>query len=461
MRSFLAFQRLLRSLKRATMSTPINDVLVPGPATRSSDRSGAPETRLRGRRLILARVVWVTVVTLIVVPFIARFPAHYTFLQTVCTGATCSLGQPTPDSAQALQKLGLSVGTYATFTLALTLALALVCLTLAVVIFWRRSDDWMALLVALLLVATVTLNGNAVYGSHAAWRVLNSVLYVLGSGVYVLVLSLFPDGRFVPRWMCWLLPCWLVAGIAFLFFRFPFYDLVWHAALVLIVITQVYRNRSAYSPLQRQQGKWLLFSGSVVVLLIVGLTVLQYLFPSLGQASSFYQLINEPAYLVISLIFPLCLGLAILRFRLFDIDLIIHRTLLYSILTFLLAGVYEVSVFTLESFTGGLTLIRGNQLAIFASTLLIGLLFKPLHDRTKALIDRRFYRRKYDAARTLATFSATVRDEVDLNELCTKLEAVVEETMQPTHVSLWLFPPKRYIEETTRALPFIETGGKP
>jgi len=114
-----------------------------------------------------------------------------------------------------------------------------------------------------------------------------------------------------------------------------------------------------------------------------------------------------------------------------------------------------------EGASTGLTLIRGNQLAIFASTLLIGLLFKPLHDRMKALIDRRFYRRKYDAARTLATFSATVRDEVDLNQLCTKLEAVVEETMQPTHVSLWLCPPIRYSEETTRALPFINTVGKP
>src|SRR6266581_2527631 len=108
------------------------------------------------------------------------------------------------------------------------------------------------------------------------------------------------------------------------------------------------------------------------------------------------------------------------------------------------------------SSTSGLTLIRGNQVATFASTLLIGLLFKPLHDRTKALIDRRFYRRKYDAARTIATFSATIRDEVDLNQLCSKLVAVVEETIQPAHVSVWLCSPKRYLEETTRALPIID-----
>src|SRR5438094_10123501 len=119
----------MRSWRRATMSTPRNDLLVPGQATRSSDRSGAPDTRLRGRRLILARVVWVAAVTLIVVTFLAKLLANYTFLQTICTGTTCGLGQPTLDSAQAMQKLGLSVATYATYTLALTLALAFPCFT--------------------------------------------------------------------------------------------------------------------------------------------------------------------------------------------------------------------------------------------------------------------------------------------------------------------------------------------
>src|SRR5437870_2501989 len=125
----------MRSLKRATMSTPLNDALVPGQATRSSDQSGAPRTRLRGRRLILARVAWLAAVTLIVAPFLVMLPANYTFLQTICTGAMCGNAQPTPDSAQAIQRLGLSVSAYATFTLALTLASAFVCFTLGAVIF--------------------------------------------------------------------------------------------------------------------------------------------------------------------------------------------------------------------------------------------------------------------------------------------------------------------------------------
>ncbi|HEY6287431.1 MAG TPA: hypothetical protein VIX20_17315 [Ktedonobacteraceae bacterium] len=389
-------------------------------------------------------------------------PAYYTALQIVFTGgmATCGPAQPTPDCAQTLQRLGLSVGAYAAFDLALTIASAFVCFTLGAVIFWRRSDDWMALLVALAVVATVTLNGGGAYGMNSAWLMLHFVMFVLGTSVYVLVLALFPDGRFVPRWTRWLLPCWAIAVV--LSFMNPFsYEPVWYAALVLLVIAQVYRHRSAPDPLQRQQGKWLLFSGCVAVISIVGIPVLPFFFPSLGQAGSFYQLIITPAYLVLSLIFPLCLGLAILRYRLYDIDIIIHRTLVYSTLTVLLAVIYEVSLFTLQSLLSGLTFIRGNQLAIVASTFLIGGLFKPLHDRIRALIDRRFYRSKYDAARTLAAFNATIRDEVDLSQLCAKLTAVVEETMQPTHVSLWLCPPKRYLEGTTRALPFIDTVGKP
>jgi hypothetical protein len=405
------------------------------------------------------------VVSLLVAPFIARLPAYYTLLQTICTGAACGPAQPIPDSAQALQKLGLSVASYATFTLALTLALAFFCFTLGAVIFWRRSDDWMALLVALMVVATVTLNGNGVFGSHSVWRVLSIVLYVLGSGVYLLVLSLFPDGRFVTRWTRWLLLCWVVSAMVYLFFRdvsfaHSVYDLVWHAALVLILIAQVYRHHRAYSPLQRQQTKWILFGGSVTIIIIVGLTVPLYLFPSLGQAGSFYQLVIGPAYLVTTLIFPLSLGLAILRYRLWDIDIIIHRTLVYSTLTVLLAAVYFGLVFAMQFLLRGL-ISQTNGVAIVVSTLAIAALFQPLRHRIQSLIDRRFYRRKYDAARTLAAFSATLRDEVDLNQLSAQLIAVVEETMQPAHVSLWLCPPKRSSEETTRALPTIDTIGKP
>jgi hypothetical protein len=439
------------------MNKPLNDALVPSQAMRNSYRSGAPDTRLHGRRLILARVAWVAAVTLIVALFLARLPAYYTALQTGCTGATCGSPQPTPDSTLALLKLGLSVGAYATFTLALTIALAFVCFTLGAVIFWRKSDDWMALLVALAVVASVTLNED-VFGMdmNSAWGWLAMVLYVFGNGVYVLVLSL-SDGRFVTRWARWLFLCWVVAVPVYFFFMYSiFYPLVWFAALVLLGIAQFYHYRTASSPLQRQQTKWLFFGGGLaVMIIIVGLTVPLLIFPSLGQAGSLYQLVIATAHIVILFIFPLCIGLAILRFGFLDIDIIIRRTLVYSTLTVVLAAVYFGLVFAMQVLLRGL-ISQTSGVVIVVSTLAIAALFQPLRHRIQSLIDRRFYRRKYDAARTLAAFSATIRDEVDLNQLCTKLTAVVQETMQPAHVSVWLCPPKRYREETTRALPTIE-----
>jgi hypothetical protein len=412
-------------------------------------------TRLSGSWLILARVTWIAVVTLIVALFLAMLPAYSTLLQTICTGATCSLVQPTLDSAQGLQELGLSLGTYATFTLALTLASVLLCLAVSAVIFWRKSDDWMALLVALGVVALGTLYVTfSLQGNPSAWQVLAIVLNGLGNGVFFLVCSLFPTGRFVPRWTRWLLPCWVVSGMLFLFFRevsfmYLLYNLVWLGEVVLLVTALFYRYRYASSPLQRQQTKWVIYGGSVAGLIVVGLTVPLYLFPSLGQAGSFYQLVIAPAYILAVLIVPLSTGLAILRYRLYDIDLLINRTLVYGLLTVLLALIYFGCVILLQDLVRGLTgQVGQSPLIIVGSTLAIAALFQPLRRRMQRIIDRRFYRRKYDAAKTLEAFNATLRNEVDLSQLSEHLLDVVQETMEPSHVSLWVRQPSR--RETRR-----------
>ena len=409
--------------------------------------SSAAHTRLSGSRLILARVTWVAVVTLIVALFLVMLPAYYTFLQTVCTGATCGPTQPTPASAQGIQKLGLSLGAYATFTLALTLASELLCIVVSAVIFWRKSDDWMALLVALgevalgILYVTFTLQG-----SHSAWQVPAIVLTVLGNGAFFLVGSLFPHGRFVPRWTRWLLPCWVVSGLAFLFFHdvsfmYLVYKLVWLGVVVLLVIALFYRYRYASSPLQRQQTKWVIYGGSVAGIIEVGLTLPLYLFPSLRQAGSFYQLVIAPAYILVVFLVPLSIGLAILRYRLYDIDLLINRTLVYGTLTVSLALVYAGLIIGLQALMGAI-IKQNNDVVIVVSTLTIVALFLPLRHRIQNIIDRRFYRRKYDAAKVMAAFSATLRNEVDLSQLSENLLAVVQETMQPTGVWLWLRKPE-------------------
>src|ERR671911_446525 len=190
----------------------------------------------------------------------------------------------------------------------------------------------------------------------------------------------------------------------------------------------------------REQIKWLAFAASVVALGVSGAVVHGTLFSS-GAAGSTDPLLGNLLEDTITLSFggvPVAIGFAVLKHRLYDIDILINRTLVYGSLTIMLALVYLGGVTAtqalFQTFTGQEEL---PQLAIVVSTLVIAALFNPLRHRVQSFIDRRFYRRKYDVRKTLEAFSAKLRDETDLDSLNADLVGVVNETMQPAHVSLW------------------------
>jgi hypothetical protein len=193
---------------------------------------------------------------------------------------------------------------------------------------------------------------------------------------------------------------------------------------------------------ERQQIKWIAFAASVVAVLYAIAMSASFVFPeeSWTTAGSVWWL-NLLTYAVLSsfTLVPIAVGIAVLKYRLYEVDIIINRALVYGSLTVMLVALYLGGIVVLQRL---FVLLTGQQstLAVVASTLLIAALFNPLRKRMQSFVDRRFYRSKYDAVKTLEAFSVKLRDETDLNALSDDLVGVVRETMQPAHVSLWLRP---------------------
>jgi len=219
---------------------------------------------------------------------------------------------------------------------------------------------------------------------------------------------------------------------------FPLLDIVLLSTFTCIALgAQVYRYVRVSNPVEREQSRWVVFG-----VVAGGLGAVAFNVPfqsSFAQFSSPYALVIDAGFIASMLMIPLTIGVAILHHRLWDIDVIIKRTLVYGFLTATLAAGYFGSIVLLQQlfivFTG-----QKSTLAVVGSTLLIAALFNPLRRRIKAFIDKRFYRKKYDTRKTLEAFAAELRDETNLDALSDDLVEVVRETMQPAHVSLWLRP---------------------
>jgi hypothetical protein len=423
------------------------------PTEMSESREQHSYARLYGRWLLLARGVWITLVVLTLVIFGASLPVYIALQQTLCAGTECASGTLlTPAQAEVLKGIGFSLSDYAVYSVAFTLATIVVCLGVSTVIVWRRSDDRMALLVALMLVTFGPLGATTtVLARPSSWHLAAACLVFLAVALFVLVFLLFPTGQFVPGFTRWIAVVTLaVLVLAFLpdspVTQNPSALFVGYllslGVVAMLALVQVYRYRRISSPRERQQTKWVVFGLAAPCAVLVGgygLTII----PALGDTSApigaSYQLALGAILGCTLLLIPLSFGFAMLHSRLWDIDVLINRTLVYGALTASLSLLYVGLVIGLQALLRGI-ISHDSGVAIVFSTLAIYLLFQPLRRRIQRIIDRRFYRSKYDAAKTVAAFSATLRQEVDLDQLREHLLAVVQQTMQPAHVSLWLRP---------------------
>lgn len=315
-------------------------------------------------------------------------------------------------------------------------------------IFWRKSNDWMALLTSFALI------GMGVYLLTGAsddlilrpgWRAATSVLQGLTSGSFVLLAFLFPDGRLAPLGARPL----VIALLAVDILGFVVIGLAgWPAALELsgfwlamavAIVLQVYRYYRVSGAMQRQQTKWVV-AGLFSPLLI---TINYFLIIMPNQAALAAGGWLGPLTIleiVVALLLPLSIAISILRYRLWDIDILINRAVVYGSLTLLLALGYLGAVVILQAVFQVVAGQASSALVTVLSTLLIAAIAAPLRRRLQSAIDRRFYRRRYDAALALESFAASLRDNVDLDHLSSRLVGVVDETMEPAQVSLWIKP---------------------
>ncbi len=413
--------------------------------TRSSGLQASRRSAVTGVWLLLLLMLLLT---------LAAAPYRYRELSVTCTGAHCLNDNMLlqSETAAVLTGLGITLRQYAVFMLGTSFLQLVISWSLAALLLRRPELDRMALLVAVYL----SLGGfsnpvlNALPPALHWTAIPVAVILYAGYLSFILVFYLFPDGRFIPPWTKWL--ALLLAANELIYTILTTFTLVsgqgiaggwyeflegsiWLGSFLAIATTQVYRYFRVSGPVQRVQTRWVVFGSSLALVIGVALALIGA--AGANTLGPQYRLLTIIIWSWLPLSILLSLGIAMLRYRLWDIDILIRRTLQYSLVSALLVGVYFGSVTLLQ---GVFTSLGGAQstAATVISTLAIAALFNPLRRRIQDFIDRLFYRSKYDAEQALAEFATVARSETNLEQLSARLTDTVQETMQPNQINLWL-----------------------
>ncbi len=414
------------------------------------------DTRLSGMRLIIARGVWIVLMLLYCGLYLAALLAYSVQLHGFQEGVYAHLIS-TPAVVSGYDAFESSylllTGPYATLNITLLTLLSPFWIAVSLLIFWRRSDDWMALFVALFLVMMVTNLSPAfpvlsyVVGFTSPLGMCITLLQLLCVSSVGFFFTLFPDGRFVPGWTRWLTPAYLAWQIPFcLPSTSPFSLMRWPPFLLASLFlglglvwgfAQLYRYRRVSTAIQRQQTKWILF-GMLVSMFVDAADLLPRLvWPTLAQsglAHTLYVILSEVTFPLFLLLIPGTIGFAVLRYRLWDIDLIINRTLVYGLLSASIVGLYLLVVVGLGTLFSAL----GNLLLSLLATGLVAVLFHPLRERLQQAVNRLMFGERDDPYGILLRLGSRLEATLSTDSvLPTIVETVAQALKLPYAAITW------------------------
>jgi signal transduction histidine kinase len=403
---------------------------------------------ISGRWQTIARLVWLVITILALALVIAQVPFHHRYILTECIDHFCEYGATPPPGTQALRQAGLTPGLYAWYYILWTILEPLAYFLMALLIIWKKTNERITLFGSFMLLAWgVALSPLSLLGEmNPAWKPLFEFIGLPGLLALTLFFFLFPDGRFSSRPAAWLagglMLVFLVGHLlpdTFLDYRYwplpltLLFFLTWISSIVSI---QIRRYRQMANPVQKQQIKWVVFGVSAALCGLFGFLLLPaFLSPSLHLRPSLSNnLIINTGVNLSFLFIPFSFGFAILRYRLWDIDLLINRTLVYGMLTAAIVALYALIVGSL----GALFQSEGNLLISLLTTGLIAMLFAPLRERLQRGVNRLMYGERDDPYTVLSRLGGQLESSLALETVLPNLIRTIKEAFKLPYVAIEL-----------------------
>lgn len=419
---------------------------LPAKSRLTGDPQALPAAELRGRRLTLARAAWVILAVVILGLDLAAIPYAYARYASICTrGAEDCLEEDllTPEGARQLNDFGFSVEFYAAYNgVGLLTAATLVFVAVAAAIYVRRPQNPMALFGSFTL---LVFGGAAFSGTmhelavaHPGFQLPVNLLDYAGQVAFGVFLYLFPDGRFVPRWTRWLAAMMALLWAVNIFLPDSGLDLLNGPILVVLIASllfaQIYRFRHASSPAQRQQTKWVLFGFVVALVGFSAMFVLVLIVPEVWESGPLGQMIIRTVMYGFILFIPLSIGVAILRYRLWDVDIIINRTLVYVALTACVVAIYVLIV----GWLGAVFQARGSLAVSLLATGVVAVLFQPLRERFQRGVNHLMYGERDDPYIVLSRLGRRLEQSLASDAVLITVVQTVREALRLPYAAISL-----------------------